>query len=155
MPDSNEDHGWDSSPKKRPYHRISLPVEKPKEDWDVNERRAYILDRILEEYHIPKKVPRVDIAKEFDVDHSLISRDVDIIKGYMANYLGQDFEAEVSSLMRSSMYELEENGEYYKAVQVADKWSEWLESRGEVEDESPDEDINITVSSVEERESED
>lgn len=151
---NSDENEWNNSPKERPYHKVILPnpEERPYDDWDANERRAYILQKINQEYNLPIKVPRVKMGEKFGVSHTTISRDVDILKGYMSNYLDADFESDVRSIMKSALYELAED-DPYKAVQVGEKLSEWLESRGEVEDNNPDKneftgDVEININNV-------
>lgn len=139
MSDNSNENWNEMSPEERPYHRVPLPnpSEKDYEEWNVNERRAYLLDKIQNDYGLPDSVPRVEMGKKFGVSHAQIYQDIQVLQGYMSEYLDANFEAEAFSLFKSSMRMLQEE-DPYKAVQVLEKYSSWLEDRGEVENESED-----------------
>ena len=155
MTEPKREDWTDLSPDERPYHRVSIPDddETPYEDWTVNERRAYLLDKIVNGHKLPSDIARVDNAEKFGVSHPAIHTDIEILKRYMSNYQTADFESEAYTVFRQALDELRED-DPYKAVQVMEKWSEWLENRGEIEDESEetvslkssdDMEINFTV----------
>ena len=146
---------WEElSPAERPYSEVILPEDKDKVDWSVNERRAFILDKIVNEYGLPDDVPRVKMGEKFGVSHAQIYKDVNILKEYMSSHLDTDFEAEAFALFKSAVRDLKDE-DPYKAVQVMEKWSGWLEDRGEVENESEEtvsftgeDDMSITFNTV-------
>lgn len=139
MTENQERNKNKKSPTERAYDQVVLPDEdeKPKPEWTVNERRAYILELIVGEYGLPSDVPRVDTAKDFDVHHSQIYQDIEILKTWMANNLDNDFEAEAFGLFKSTIKDLKDE-DPYKAVKAFGEWSSFLEDRGEVENESED-----------------
>ena len=119
MTDSETQDWSDLSPSERPYHRVTLPnpEEKDFEEYSTNERRAWILEQIRDEYRIPSEVPRVELGKQFGVTHSTIYQDVEILKDYMSEYVAADFESEAVSVFRHAINRLSEEDPFrYKTT---------------------------------------
>ena len=57
------------------YEKIEIPSDKDYQDFDVNERRAYLLERIKEK-GTSQLVGRTDNANRFNTSPSVITQDI-------------------------------------------------------------------------------
>jgi len=146
MSEKNSKDLDDTKPENRAYDKVVLPDPEEKDftEWSVNERRAYLLRKMVNDNKLHSEIHRTDTGNKFGVSHSQICQDLDILKKYMSNHLDQDFEAEAYTLFRSAIRELKDE-DPYKTVQVLEKWSGWLEDRGEIDNKS-EETVNLTSS---------
>lgn len=122
-------------PAERPYHLIALDPEKDTEEYNVNERRAALLER-LREVGLPSSISRTEMGERFGVSHTQIHYDLEVLKDWLANHLDIDHEAEAYTVFTKARKELMSKGDYKDAVKVQREMSEWLEDRGAVSNES-------------------
>lgn len=129
----------DKSPAERDYQDVVIPdeEEKPKPEWTVNERRAYILE-LWREAGDPYNIVQAEIAREFDLSHVQIHADYKVLKEYLNNNLDSGHESFIFQAMQTSMNKLLEQGEYDKASKAGMRLANFLQSMGKIE-ESPDE----------------
>ena len=66
------------------YHEIKIPPNKLPKDYTYNQRRAHLLQIILQHGYIPFK--RTDLAKEYGVSPATITVDVDILTPYIIEH---------------------------------------------------------------------
>lgn len=134
-----DNHGerFAEDPEQRQYHKIPLPdpSNKPYKDWNVNERRAYIVKNLGEKWSMPSEIPRVDLGNKFDVHYSQISKDVDIIKEAIDENLGHELTSFLEPLLKEAMIELSEE-DPYKTLKGANEFTEWLDTVGGIENQS-------------------
>jgi len=123
----------DTPIKKINYHEIDIPNpdKKPKEKWDTEERRAYILDLIVEKGH-PKFINQTKIAQEFGVSQPAIHDDIDAIADSVNDYLGEKADLMLESIYKSSIRELKEEKDYSELRKWIKDWSQYLMERGKV-----------------------
>lgn len=150
-----------NDPATRAYHKVPLNENKAYEDYNANERRAYLL-REIKEVGLPSSINKSSMGDKFGVSHVQIHHDIEILKEWMADHLDIDHESEAYSVFSKARNELLKKGEYTDAVKVQEAMSEWLEDRGAVENESEDEgvtfeakDLDITFETVESPDSSD
>ena len=106
------------------YRAIDLPDNEQYENWTYAQRRAYILSEIREVGH-PNLLNQSDIARQFDVDRSLISREMDLLGEYVAETLGDRRELTTANVVNRCIAELIEEGEWKDAAELALKLDEW------------------------------
>jgi hypothetical protein len=159
MTEPEPDDDADRSATDVPYHEITVPspketldtefgvFEETYEGVDLNayERRAVLLDRILDAGH-PRALDATqeDLADEFGVSQSTISDDVQILLEWMGDNLTRDSFALMDMVYRSSVRNLMEDGEYRDAARTVSDWIETLADIGAV-DRVPDR-VDLAVS---------
>lgn len=132
---TTEYNDFPQDPAQRPYHKVYLPEgELPKEQWDVNQRRAYLLQEIKKR-GLPDSLPVCELADKFDVSRRTIWKDKNVLREWMSEHLSVNHEAEAYATFTHAREQLLEEGEYYKAAKIQGELSEWLEDRGEIEQE--------------------
>lgn len=119
------------------YAAIELPNDKPRPEYNYNERRAALL-RIVRQKGDPDAVTFSDVAKKFDVTRQTISKDMKRITAWIAHNLDpQKARAFSDSAYRKCIRELMEQDEYGKAARALDSWNDWLAEES-VRDPEPD-----------------
>lgn len=88
--DSNSDPDHD-------YRNISPPPDLAPEEFSYVQRRAVLLDRVLE-VGGPGAVSNVRLAEHFDVNRSTIKRDFDALGEYLQHYLDEGADVDVQTL---------------------------------------------------------
>ena len=82
------------------YGGYPIPDHDRYEEYDFKERRAFILELMRKRGH-PDRIPKnVRLAEMFDVDPSMITRDIDRIKEDVASNTGPDLGVTVDSVLR-------------------------------------------------------
>ena len=100
------------------YSQIEIPKDKDPWEYDYRERRAEILQRHKNSSN-PYQITQTEMAKEFDVTPSQISRDMDKIRDYITrNISGKKLAFESTLIIDNAVKGLMSQGKYYKAVQV-------------------------------------
>lgn len=141
---SNEDNNLEHpEASQRDYKNVVLPDHKDYEEWNANERRAYILKEI-EKRGIPKNLPKQDIAHQFGVVPSRITQDLRIIKEYLETNSDLNFSTEAETILKSAILKLADE-EPYKAAKAVKLWDEFLERRGSVANESESADLDVLI----------
>lgn len=137
------DEELSGKPEERAYHLVYLPEgEVNKEEWDVNQRRAYLLKE-MKRVGLLDSLPVNDLADTFDVSRITIWKDKNILREWLANNLDINHEAEAYETFTHCKNKLMEEGNYHKAVKTQMEFSEWLEDRGVLTNENPDE-VKVT-----------
>jgi hypothetical protein len=115
------------------YHEVEIPdpSKKPKPEWTMAERRAYILDRMIEEAG-PHGINQAQIAKDFDMAKSTIHNDLQRIAEYAAESNTREFYSHLDFLFRGAIRNLTEDGEWLHAARVGKEWAEFLADRGAI-----------------------
>jgi transposase len=152
------DYGTNDDPTQRDYPAIILPEDIPKTEWDVNQRRKYIMTK-FEDVYSPKDLNKTELAKEFDVSQRTIYNDLSILREWYEIHLDKDFEQIANRTIRWAIKELREQDEAKDAVDVTMSWQEFLQEEGE-KDKQPDKveftgGTDIVHASVDDQEDED
>lgn len=124
------------------YAQVDVPDEKHPTEYHYTERRSEILQIVLRAGG-PAAVNQSTLADRYDVDRSTISRDLDRLSESIADQLGSHIDLTVKAAFDRAVEELQEEGEYREAFDVALDWSEWLADRGHIA-QKPDE-LSITL----------
>lgn len=111
------------------YAAVDLPdtESKPRTEWHYTQRRAELLQRIREVGH-PGELNQSELAEKYDVSQQQISKDFKRIGKSIRQSLDVDRRAlHVDSVVQRSIRGLLDNGEFYKAAQLALEWDEWVD----------------------------
>lgn len=114
------------------YETVVIPDGMPPSEYEYPERRAEILEFIKgvgNPYHIKK----IDLAERYDVDPSTITLDFQRLAEYVEDDIGRNAKVTARTAMEKAVVELQEEGKYTEAFNVAMQWNKWLQSIGEQE----------------------
>ena len=112
------------------YTTLEPPEEKPLEEFTTHERRAAILQAIIEA-GTPSAVNQRQFADRFDVHESTVSRDMQRLREAIDEHLGNDAKLTTWALFERTVQELQAEGKWKQAWDVAMDWNEWLADIGE------------------------
>jgi len=116
------------------YHEITLPDEKPRSEYSYVERRAAIL-KIIEKRGHPWGLNKSQLGREFGVSDAQIHKDLDRLKEYYSNRIGEDAKASTEMAYKRIIQEHLDNNEFDKARKALDTWNSWLQDTGHQEKE--------------------
>jgi hypothetical protein len=114
------------------YTRVQPPEQKPPNEYSTHERRADILQTIIEVGE-PSAVSQRDLAGRYEIHESTVSRDMDRLKESINEHLGTDAKFTTRTLYQHVVRDLlsEDDWRATKAAwDVAQEWNEWLQSQG-------------------------
>jgi len=119
------------------YKDVTIPTNKPPEQYSYTERRAELLTFILEAGH-PDLVSRTKFADRYDVNPSTITRDIQTLEEEAAEELGSDAEFIVDTLFRKTLrnaaQDMQDNELTLNEVaRLLDTYKGWLLDTGKVE----------------------
>jgi hypothetical protein len=116
------------------YSAVSIPDEKPTDEYHWTERRADILRRIEEAGH-PAMLSQRGLSEVYDVSDSQISRDMDRLADHIRTRLRDRSQRAVivDSVVQRCVQELIENEEYRAAVKSILEWEEFASSFADLE----------------------
>lgn len=109
------------------YAAVDLP-QKDRTAYSYVERRAELLQLIQQAGH-PDALNQTQLAEHFDVSQQQISKDLDRLESYIRENLGERRDLVSLSVYDRAIIELFNEGEPYKAAQVASMREEYLSSR--------------------------
>jgi DNA-binding transcriptional MocR family regulator len=117
------------------YSAVTIPDEKPTEEYHWTERRADILQRIEEAGH-PSMLSQRALAQEFDVSDSQISRDMDRISEHIRTRLRDRSHRAVvvDTVVQRCVQELMSDGEFRAAAKTILEWEEFASSFSDLEE---------------------
>jgi len=116
------------------YRKVSLPDDEPRSEFTYVERRAAIL-RIIEKRGHPWGLNKSQLGREFGVSDAQIHKDLDRLKEYYSNLIGEDARTASELAYRRIVQEHMDNGDFEKARRALDSWNGWLQDTGEQEKE--------------------
>lgn len=145
------------------YSNVNIPDGKKPENYSYAERRAELLQVIIEAGH-PDLVSRTKFAQRYDVDPSTITKDINdhLVPG-IQDELAKDAEMVTNVVFRKAIKEKASNQEWMEATELLDSWNDWLFATGaqekapdklEVESDAGDAYIQALKEDVEESEDE-
>jgi hypothetical protein len=111
------------------YAAVDLPDSdtKQRSEWHYTQRRAELLQLIREAGH-PGELNQTELAERYGVSQQQISKDFKRIGESIRQSLDDDRRAlNVDSVLQRSIRGLLENGDYYKAAQLALEWDSWID----------------------------
>lgn len=132
------------------YTRVQPPDDKPPSEYSTHERRADILQAIIEAGE-PSAVNQRRLAEEvYDIHESTVSRDIDRLRESINEHLGTSARFTTRTLFQHVVRELlaEDDWRATKAAwEVAQDWNEWLADIGEQHREPQRSEIDVDVRS--------
>ena len=125
------------------YRNIAIPDDMDPEDYDYRERRAEILERMQEAGH-PDNLNQTELAEEFGVSQPSISKDFKRLRQYITGEIDTDrVEAITQMVFTKAIKNLQEEGDHLGAVEVVEKWNDWLYDRGKMEREPERSELHV------------
>ena len=104
---------------------VVIPEEKNPKEYTYLERRAALLEKILEKGH-PSFIHQANEAKYYGISTSQLNNDMKAIKKDIKENLGVDAEVVTKTVFHKAIKELQKKGEHYKAAVLAARWYDWL-----------------------------
>ncbi len=111
------------------YTQVALPDDKPRDEYSYVERRAAIL-KIIEKRGHPWGLNKTQLGREFGVSDAQIHKDLDRLKEWYSNRIGDDAEFSSELAYKRIVQEHMENNELEKARKALDSWNTWLQDTG-------------------------
>jgi len=118
----------------RDYYNIDVPQGTDPEQYEWWERRAEILDLILQR-GTPHGVNQARLAERYGVSESQISQDMDRLRQHVDQHLGQSAKMTTRAVYQKAVEQAKSNGEWRDAFELTMEWNEWLQDIGEQETE--------------------
>lgn len=87
------------------YRSIDLPDEEPYEEWTYGQRRAFLLEEVKEVGH-PRLLHNSELADQFGVNPSTITRDLDVLGEYVGEQVGDRRQLTTASVVNRCIAEL-------------------------------------------------
>ena len=112
------------------YTALEPPEETPPEEYSTHERRAEILQAIIEA-GTPSAVNQRKLADRYEVHESTVSRDMDRLSESIETHLGANAKLTTRALFERTVRELQSEDEWKQAWDVAMDWNQWLADVGE------------------------
>ncbi|UXF50673.1 hypothetical protein 7908G4D2_1 [Haloquadratum phage sp.] len=122
------------------YHEVTLPDDKPRDEYSYTERRAAIL-KVIEQRGHPWGLNKSQLARQFGVSDVQIHKDLDRIKEYYSNRIGTDAKSATEIAYKRILQEQLDNDELDKARRTLDSWNSWLQDTGHQEKEPDKHDV--------------
>ncbi len=111
------------------YRQVSLPDDKARTEYSYVERRAAIL-RLIENRGHPWGLNKSQLGREFGVSDAQIHKDLDRLKDWYSNRIGEDAEFSSELAYKRIVQEHMDNNELEKARKTLDSWNGWLQDTG-------------------------
>lgn len=126
------------------YSQVEILAEAPPAEYGTHERRADILDRVLDAGS-PRAVNKSELARRYDVHRNTINRDFDRLSEHLADALDpSDVHVRVRAAFERAQQELFDSGEPREAWRVTREWASWLADVGVIETESARAEVDVT-----------
>ena len=115
------------------YFEVPVPEERPNPGWTCEERRAYILRKIIKKGD-PQLVKRKPLSDAFDVSQQQISKDIkQIAKSIQQNTSSEVLETELKLGYKKVKDQLEKEGEWAEVRRTLDSYRKFLMELGKIE----------------------
>lgn len=128
------------------YYHVDVPQGKDPEDYHYTERRAEILQLILDR-GTPHGIKQARLAERYGVSESQISQDMDRLRSHVDQHLGREAKMTTRAAYQQTVQKLQEEGEWKKAWDVVMEWNRWLQDIGKQEKEPDKHEISGEISS--------
>lgn len=119
------------------YEGIKIPSDADPEDYTYGERRAEIL-ALVKERGSPYAIKKVNLADRYGVSPATITKDFKRLADYVDGNIGKHAKITARAAMEKAVKELQDEGEWAAAFNVAMRWNQWLQSIGEQERVTPE-----------------
>ncbi|MEF8875073.1 MAG: hypothetical protein V5A88_10485, partial [Candidatus Thermoplasmatota archaeon] len=116
--------------KKMDYSKVSIPEDKDKREYDTDERRAYVFEKVIDAGH-PQFINQSDLAEVFEVSATTIYNDLDAIADSIWENSG-DVDLLFDTIYESVIKELREEEDYSELRKWLKDFSNYLMERGAV-----------------------
>jgi hypothetical protein len=114
------------------YKDVEIPDGKAPPEYTYNERRAELLDVIIEVGH-PDIPSRKQFAERYDVHSSTVTRDIQALQDDIREDLSSDAEFITSVVYRKAIKAKAEDNEWMAAKELLESWNDWLFETGQQE----------------------
>lgn len=116
------------------YRALSPPSDKPREEYSWAERRAELYDAVEQAGHY-RNLERStrQLGDRYGVSHTQIRNDLEAIRQWKRDHLGENAEADLEILQSHAVQELLDRGEIEDAYYLAKEHYELLQEMGEKE----------------------
>ena len=120
------------------YATHPVPNDKPPDEYTWPERRSEIYNLIEEAGH-PRNLERTQeqLGRRYGVSQRQISDDIEAIREYEQDRVGDDAKANTGFICQKAVRELMDDGEYKDAAELQLKYNNWLQDTGE-QDKEPE-----------------
>jgi DNA-binding transcriptional ArsR family regulator len=111
------------------YSAVDLPdtADKPRTEWHYTTRRAEILQLLREAGH-PGELNQTELGERYGVSQQQISKDLKRLGESIRQSLDEDRRAlAVDAVVQRSIRGLLDEGEWFKAAQLAMDWDRWVD----------------------------
>lgn len=111
------------------YSAVDLPDtdSTPRTEWHYTARRAEVLQLLREAGH-PGELNQTELAERYGVSQQQISKDLKRLGESIRQSLDEDRRAlAVDAVVQRSIRGLLDEGDWYKAAQLAIEWDEWVD----------------------------
>lgn len=127
------------------YYAYDIPQYKHPEDYTYLERRAEILDYILQRGS-PYAIHQSRLADRYGVTDGQISQDMGRLRKHITEHLGDEIKFTTRVVFEKTIRELQDQGKWKDAWDVVMDWNEWLADIGEQQREPTNVTQGIAVS---------
>lgn len=111
------------------YDAVEIPPDKPTENYHYTERRADLLAR-LREKGTPVNLPsQSDLATQYGVSQSVISRDFDLLAEYIESSLGKRHVMTTQAAFDRALAGALAEEQWEAASRIADRRASWVRER--------------------------
>jgi hypothetical protein len=111
------------------FENYTIDEDKPPNEYNADERRKDLYDAVMR-----RGVPKVNQSKvarnRYECDQSRISRDMDVVRAYIAENVDAGFESFAKTLYNAGIRDLVDAGEYGEARKLLKDWREFLFESG-------------------------
>jgi hypothetical protein len=131
------------------YFAVDIPEEKPPEEYHYTQRRAALLEEVLE-LGTPTAVSRTEAGERYGVTHGQITQDLDAIAECVEEHLGDTAKLQTKAAFERVLRELYDADDWRAtkaAWDVVADWNQWLGDVGEQEREPDRSEVAVTDSS--------
>ena len=116
------------------YSAVTVPEDKPPEEYHWTERRAEILDLIERKGH-PWGFNKSQLGRRYGVSDQQIHDDFDRLKEWYQDRIGENAKVTSDIAFQRIIQEHMDNDDYEKARRALKTWNEWLQDTGQQEKE--------------------
>jgi hypothetical protein len=117
------------------YFAVDIPEEKPPEEYHYTQRRAALLEEVLE-LGTPTAVSRTEAGERYGVTHGQITQDLDAIAECVEQQVGSRATLRTRAMLDRVTRDLLEADDWQArkaAWDVVSDWNDWLGDVGEQE----------------------
>lgn len=111
------------------YKDVTVPEDTPPEDYNYIQRRAELLQRLIEAGH-PDRLSRTQCAEQYDVHPSTITRDIQALREEIRSDISTDADFVSHVLFQKALRDTVEREAWSEAINILESWNKWLSDRG-------------------------